>query len=242
MDGCKVQKDFARALMLATCLALSADTFAAGAVAGLSNLAQGFTGQLVRYHKSHPYSQHITKITLTRHGSWLEASPMFPPSRPGVYIQNFVRGGAWVVDTEKRIYAALPDEPAEDVELAGGDLSIYGGIMATRPCADADEARMLRRQPGAEIWRCDYRGLLVEQRFDTRWGIVTREQWPDLTVTELRQLKAVDFGPAHFLPSRTYLEVSLREFFQGYAPLPPYDNAQLEPSGQGAGHSTQGGS
>ena len=226
-----MQRELFAAGMLAACALGEPASAAPDSVAGSLHARStplAFSGQLVRYHKAYPHQKHITQIALSPHGVSISTNPMFAPSRPGSFIQNFAEDKAWVVDAKKRIYAIMPSgKSIDEADMAEDTRFDVGGIMANEPCADAQEKTRTGQRGGKQTWRCQYGSTVLEQTFDTDWGVVMREEWPDATVSELRNLKSVNFTAQHFYPATTYLEVTLQEFFEGYAPLPDYESNAL---------------
>lgn len=184
-----------------------------------------YTAELKSYNKLYPNKSHKNLVSMSPHGVRIEANNMLSYARKGVYIQNFENNSSWILDPKKKIFSSM--NTIENEEDTSNDT--VGGIMATRPCMDSEDNEKLIT--GQKIindekiifWKCkDKNENYLKQGYSQKWNLVVREELSNGDISELINIKKVEFDNDFFMPPKNYREVSLREFYTGAPSLEQY--------------------
>jgi len=147
-------------------------------------------------------------------------------------VRDFAGKRLWLIDRERSVVHEVPLENAlhEVVTTVG----VGRGLMAGVPCAGREnrlEGQGSWRGQAVELWRClDSRGATESvEMFGLEWHLVVRVSTPDGRVEELRDIRARDYGPAHFHPAARLREVDKLEFFFGAPEIGLFDDRAATP-------------
>lgn len=201
-----------------------------------SAIAVAYAANVVTYNLRHSDKiRHAMRVVLSPHGVRVERKNMFGRDGQGIYLQQFDSRQSWISDPKRKMFASLLQaqkarENDNHTKTTDSEWdSAMGGLMSTEPCLGlASEQRIVlsvynqSEEDQVVNWLCNNDGHEVKQSFSHRWSTVVREEWPNLDVIELRDIKAVDKPKEFFQPSDEYREVSLLEFHQGAPELDTY--------------------
>ena len=178
--------------------------------------------------------QFTNLVMISSTGMRMASDPQSPGAQPFLFIQNFQTGQAWMLDTDRHLFAELPPEPESDpgdavISEDGPPLSLAefpSGILMHRACMGQPRygagTAVWRGNP-VTVWVCRLRGgYSVRQYFSPYWNLVVREDMPDGQITELRNIRRAPLEVSLFSPPQGFQKISLPALLGAAAPLQHY--------------------
>ena len=185
------------------------------------------SADLHHYNKRDPKQGERSKIIFTPSGVKVWSNDTGYQSTT-VFLQNFPKNKTWMLDKQRKIFSEI----LESEERFEQDST--SGLMSTKPCffTDAEGATKRLKQNQTingqkiSVWECNVNGSLKMDYFNESLGLVIKEENKNLDVSELKNVKKVEFTEAYFNPPVSYTEVSNEEFFVGAAPLQTFSETE----------------
>lgn len=150
------------------------------------------------------------------------------------FIANFQTDQLWFIDSRRELVHEVPVVVIETERDTGDDLldDFFPGFIQFAPCqgmqAELTEKLVLHGHPLTR-WRCHrdsnemvQNGVIQEQLYSTRLGVVVWSKDADGFISELVDVRLREPNPGIFKPPSHYRDVDLKELIQDSSPIGVY--------------------